>query len=104
MGGGGTRYIIINKDRLILASALYVPHESFFHQGQKHTILNFIRGILNMGGGAYAPYDWLGSLYKEKSELFEMYTYIEGGLKDFHCVAQNAALFVSLLKKLFCIF
>ena len=32
-------------ERLFLASAPYVPHESFFHQGQKHTILNFIRGI-----------------------------------------------------------
>ena len=41
------------------------PMRAFLHQGQKHTILNFIKGILKGGAyasplfdssGAYAPY------------------------------------------------
>ena len=51
--GGGAEYLIITKDRLVLASALYHLHESYFHQGQKHTF-----GI-SLGAsylkGAYAP-------------------------------------------------
>ena len=48
-------YIIITKYRLILASAPYAQrqHECFFHQGQKHTILYFIRGIFR--GGIFHP-------------------------------------------------
>ena len=35
-------YLIIAKERIVLASS---PNERTFHQGQKHTISNFIRGI-----------------------------------------------------------
>ena len=51
--GGGAEYSIIIKERLVLASALYTPRESFYHQGQKHTISKFIIGILR--GLAYTP-------------------------------------------------
>jgi hypothetical protein len=34
---------------LVLASVPYVTHESFFHQGQKYTILKFIRCIFRGG-------------------------------------------------------
>ena len=40
----GAEYLI-TKERLALASAPYVPHESFLHQRQKHIISNFIRGL-----------------------------------------------------------
>ena len=50
----GAEYIIITKERLVLASAPYAPNESFYHQAQKHTILNFIRGIL-IGGHMLMP-------------------------------------------------
>ena len=42
-------YLNITKERVVLASAPYAPHESFFY----HTILNSIRGILKGGGGKY---------------------------------------------------
>ena len=45
----GGEYLIITKEILILASASYAPHESFFHQGQKHTISNFIRAYSKGG-------------------------------------------------------
>ena len=49
----GADYLIIVKKRLVLASASYAPHESFFHQGQKLVQISsgnylkvwFIRGI-----------------------------------------------------------
>ena len=34
--GGGAEYLIITKDRLVLASALYHLHESYFYHRQKH--------------------------------------------------------------------
>ena len=43
----------IAKDRLVLVYAPYVPHVSFFYQGQKHFIPNFIRGMFKGGGGIY---------------------------------------------------
>ena len=33
------------KERLLLASAPFEPHEIFCHKGQKHTFSNFIRSI-----------------------------------------------------------
>ena len=47
--GGGAKYLIIAKERLVLASASYAPNESFYHQGQKNNISNFI-----FRGEAYA--------------------------------------------------
>jgi hypothetical protein len=41
----GAEYLIITKERLVLVFVHYDPIESFFHQGQKYTISNFIRGI-----------------------------------------------------------
>ena len=38
MKGGGAEYLIITKERIVLAFAPYAPHEGYFHQGQKHTI------------------------------------------------------------------
>ena len=32
------KFLIIAKERLFFASVPYAPHESFFHQGQKHII------------------------------------------------------------------
>ena len=55
----GAEYLIIAKKGLVLASAPYAPHDSFFHQVQKHFILNFIRGICPPwfdSSGAYGPY------------------------------------------------
>ena len=43
------RYLIVTKEKLVLASASYASHESFSHQGQKNTILNFIMGIFRGG-------------------------------------------------------
>ena len=63
--GGGAEYLIINKERIVLASANFAPHERFFHQGQKHTTINFIRAYLDgtyvctlwfQSSGAYVPY------------------------------------------------
>ena len=36
--GRRAEYLIITKERLVLGSAPYAPHECFFHQGEKHTI------------------------------------------------------------------
>ena len=44
----GADYLIITKERLVLASAPYVQH-GVFYQGQKHTIFIFIRGMLSLG-------------------------------------------------------
>ena len=48
----GAEYLIITKERLVLVSAP-IPQWELFHQGQKHTILNLIRGILR--GGYMSP-------------------------------------------------
>ena len=40
---------------------------------------------------------WLRSLKQEKYYLFELQRREEGGGKDIHCSAQNAAIFVDLL-------
>ena len=45
-------YLIITKKRLNLASAPFALHESFFHQGQKHNISNYIREICPTAGHA----------------------------------------------------
>ena len=37
----------------VLASTPYANPDSFFHQGQKYTISNFMGGIF--GGGIYPP-------------------------------------------------
>ena len=50
----GAEYLIKTNERLALTSAPYATNDSFFHQGQKHTILNFIRGI-SRGGGICPP-------------------------------------------------
>ena len=42
---GGAEYLNITKERLVLMSALLSKNQRFFHQGQKHNILNLIRGI-----------------------------------------------------------
>ena len=42
--GGGAEYLIITKEGIVLASASYAPNESYFYQGQKYTILNFLSG------------------------------------------------------------
>ena len=39
-----------------MSSGPYAPHKSFFHQVQKLTILNFIRGMYTLRG-AHAPLD-----------------------------------------------
>ena len=39
-------------ERLVLASAPYAPHESFYHQWQKYTISNLSGVYLE---GAFAP-------------------------------------------------
>ena len=61
----GVDYLIITKERLVLASAHMPSKESFFHKGQKHTISNFFRGIFRWGicpllwfdsSGAFSPY------------------------------------------------
>ena len=60
-GAWGGEYLIIAKEKLVLASA---PYESFFPLGQEHTISNFIRGIFRGGifplwfdsSWEYAPY------------------------------------------------
>ena len=44
--GGWTEYLTITNKRLVLASVPIASFESFFHQGLKHTIKNFIKGIL----------------------------------------------------------
>ena len=44
--------------RLLFASALYAPHESFLHQGQKRTISNFFRGIFIGGHKPLMPHGW----------------------------------------------
>ena len=54
---GGTKHLIITKERLVLASVPYAPNESFFHEGQKFTILNFIRDIIRER--AYASPDFI---------------------------------------------
>ena len=58
---GGGQNIYMTEERLDLASAPYAHYESFFHQEQKHTISNFIRGRLREASlfdslRAYAPY------------------------------------------------
>ena len=51
---GEAEHLIITKKGLILASAPYAPNAwELFHQGQKHTISNFIRGKYRVM--AYAP-------------------------------------------------
>ena len=42
--GQGAEYLNIANERLVLA-LWHVHYVSFLHQGQKHTISNFIRGI-----------------------------------------------------------
>jgi hypothetical protein len=39
-------YLIQTKEGLVLVSAPYYPHESFFNQGQQNTISNFIRAYM----------------------------------------------------------
>ena len=48
-GEGQNNLTIITKERLVLVSAHYAPHESFYHQGQKHNISNFTRCIFREG-------------------------------------------------------
>ena len=49
--GEGAACLIITKEILVLASGSIDLNKSFFfYQGQKHTISNFIRGILRGGG------------------------------------------------------
>jgi hypothetical protein len=38
----------------VFAVARYAPHESLFHQGQKHANLNFIKDIFREGIYSYA--------------------------------------------------
>ena len=52
----GAEYLIIGKERLVLASDPYVPHESFFRQRQKHTISNFFSGIFRGGHMPLMPF------------------------------------------------
>ena len=52
-------YLIITKKILVIASAPYALHESFFHQGEKYTFSNSIRGIFKGGWGI--PLPWFDS-------------------------------------------
>ena len=52
--GEGVEYLIIAKERLVLVSAPFAPHDSFIHQG--HTNLISIMGRFIRGHNApYAP-------------------------------------------------
>ena len=63
-GAGGAEYLIITEDKLVLTSAPYAHHESFFNQGQKHTSLNFIRGICPSCPQLYTPLSKVMKIYE----------------------------------------
>ena len=73
-GRGGAEYLVITEKIVVLPSAPYPPHESFFHQGQNHTILISSGAYLE----AYAPYVPLLDTQRERESAN---CFVENGMK-----------------------
>ena len=84
LGHNRLLYYNITKESLLLASAPYAPKETFFHQGQKHTISNLI--------GAYLEGEHIPHLIFFIRVIYPLYPTGRHASAHFSCVGKGAVV------------